>query len=143
MPYTVAARLAAKLGCDLQAPVPIRGTQALYDEIARHLASVWRVHRHGRRRGRQRELERQLQRTQVLGSAFGAVADTGARRAAGRGTEGADVVQRAGEGLSAPAHPAAVLRPGRRRLLARQLCRSGDAHVDRAGLIEAGAPSTP
>jgi hypothetical protein len=40
MPYTVAARLAARLGCDLQAPVPIRGTQALYDEIARQLASV-------------------------------------------------------------------------------------------------------
>ena len=40
MPYTVAAKLAAKLGCDLQAPVPIRGTQALYDEIARQLASV-------------------------------------------------------------------------------------------------------
>jgi len=40
MPYTVAARLAAKLGCDLHAPVPIRGTQALYDEIARQIASV-------------------------------------------------------------------------------------------------------
>ena len=40
MPYTVAAKLAAKLGCDLHAPVPIRGTQALYDEIARQIASV-------------------------------------------------------------------------------------------------------
>jgi hypothetical protein len=40
MPYTVAARLAAKLGCDLHAPVPIRGTQALYDEIARQIAGV-------------------------------------------------------------------------------------------------------
>jgi hypothetical protein len=40
MPYTVAARLAARLGCDLHAPVPIRGTQALYDEIARQIASV-------------------------------------------------------------------------------------------------------
>jgi len=40
MAYTVAAKLAAKLGCDLHAPVPIRGTQALYDEIARQIASV-------------------------------------------------------------------------------------------------------
>ena len=40
MPYTVAARLAARLGCDLHAPVPIRGTQVLYDEIARQIASV-------------------------------------------------------------------------------------------------------
>ncbi|MEP7102117.1 MAG: hypothetical protein ABI781_16535 [Burkholderiales bacterium] len=40
MPYTVAAKLAAKLGCNLHAPVPIRGTHALYDEIARQLASV-------------------------------------------------------------------------------------------------------
>src|SRR5205085_7333348 len=40
MPYTVAARLAARLGCDLHAPVPIRGTQATYDEIARQIASV-------------------------------------------------------------------------------------------------------
>lgn len=40
MPYTVAAKLAARLGCDLHAPAPIRGTQALYDEIARQLASV-------------------------------------------------------------------------------------------------------
>jgi len=40
MPYTVAAKLAARLGCDLHAPVPIRGTQALYDEIARQIASV-------------------------------------------------------------------------------------------------------
>ena len=40
MPYTVAAKLAAKLGCNLHAPVPIRGSQALYDEIARQIASV-------------------------------------------------------------------------------------------------------
>ncbi len=40
MPYAVAAKLAAKLNCNVHAPVPIRGSPELYDEIARQLASV-------------------------------------------------------------------------------------------------------
>jgi hypothetical protein len=105
MPYTVAAKLAAKLGCDLHAPVPIRGTQALYDEIARQIANVAEFKGVVDAEVGNENWNGSYNARDWLGGEVRQGAVPAARRPGRGGAQSADVVPRARQGVAATAHP--------------------------------------